>query len=237
MIAVRTERKENAVIYSKDARDTALELMARFGFWPVAIHPGSKIPIGWSKAPIRPTEESIRATFAAYPDAGVGIVLGPEAGIIDIEFDGPQAASSMSKLFGTEDWPNTMGWTSARGIHRLFKYDDRLAKYHASVIVTCSLPDLEIRAGTIDRPLQSNCPPTKGVDGKERTWLPFDVVATLPDAVFAYLDARSLFDVDDDGSAGSPNAMSRSANDEVPLGVAVKTLINAFARAFQGIKV
>jgi len=226
------------MIYSKNARDTALELMARFGFWPVAIHPGSKIPIGWSKAPAKPTEESIKATFAAYPDAGVGLVLGGGAGIIDIEFDGPEAGSSMEKLMG-DKWPvegMCFGWTSPRGLHQIYKYDDRLARYGRDVIMMASLPDLEIRIGGINGPLQSNCPPTPGSDGRPREWTTADYpTGTLPDAFFAYLDAHQS-EMDDE-SVGSPNAMTRSSNDEVPLGVAVKTLINAFARAFQGIKV
>jgi hypothetical protein len=226
------------VIYSKDARDTALELMSRFGFWPVAIHPGSKIPIGWSKAPAKPTEESIRATYAAYPDAGVGIITGRETGIIDIEFDGHEAGGSMDKLMGG-NWlieGLCLGWNSPRGMHQLYKYDSRLAKYGLDVITMASLPDLEIRIGGIKGPLQSNCPPTKGSDGKPREWVFSDrPIGTLPEAFFAYLDAHQA-EMDDE-SAGSPNTMSRSANDEVELGVAVRTLINAFARAFQGIKV
>jgi hypothetical protein len=229
-----TYRKENEVIYSKDARDTALELMARFGLWPVAIHPGGKIPIGWSKAPAKPTEESIKATFAAYPGAGVGILLGKDCGVIDIECDGFDGAKSLENLLGT-CLPSTMGWSSAKGPHYLFKYDPRLARYGKNVITLACLPDLEIRIGGLDGPLQSNCPPTVGTDGKPRKWFDDDVVASLPDAVFAFLDAHR-HEMQDEPT-GSPNAMTRSANDDVPLEVAIKTLVNAFVKAFKSVQV
>ena len=201
------------MIYSKNCRDTALELMHRFGLWPVAIRPGSKIPIGWSKAPAKPTEKSIRDTFAAYPGAGLGLLLGPEAGIIDIECDGPEGPDSLFKLLGTEEMStigiSTMGWSSAKGPHCLFKYDPRLARYGKNVIMLPDLPGLEIRIGGLDGPLQSNCPPTKGTDGKPREWNGCDVVAELPEAVFSFLDNH--------GAADPVEEFEGSANLEHPV--------------------
>jgi hypothetical protein len=71
----------------------------------------------------------------------------------------------------------------------VFRYDDRLARYGKSVIKLPELPGLEIRIGGNGKQLQSNCPPTIGVGGTPREWNGNDIIADLPQAVFAFLDA------------------------------------------------
>ena len=95
------------------------------------------------------------------------------------------------------------------GPHRLFKYDPRLARYGKNVIMLPDLPGLEIRIGGLDGPLQSNCPPTKGTDGKPREWNGCDVVAELPEAVFSFLDNH--------GAADPVEEFEGSANLEHPV--------------------
>jgi len=168
--------------------DTALELLHCFKLWPVAIKPDDKAPIGDSWGSTRPTEQSIKATFKRHPEAGVGLLLGPEAGIIDIECDGPDGEESLAKLMGGEI-VLTLGWSSARGPHHVFRYDARLARYGKSIIKLPELPGLETRIGGNGKQLQSNCPPTIGADGKPREWNGNDIVADLPEAVFSFLDA------------------------------------------------
>jgi len=146
--------------------NTALKLL-RLGMWPVAIQPGGKAPIGNSWGSTRPTEQSLCETFQRCPEAGVGLLLGPEAGIIDIECDGPEGEESLRRLLGGEIIL-TLGWSSARGPHRLFRYDPRLARYGKSILKLPELPGLEIRIGGNGKQLQSNCPPTVGNDGKPR---------------------------------------------------------------------
>ena len=157
----------------------ALELLHRLDLWPVPIHRkgdklGDKIatgkePIGTAWGLTRPTEQSIRKTFRRFPKRGVGLLLGPEAGIIDIECDGPEGEDSLAKLMGGEI-VLTLGWSSARGPHHVFRYDARLARYGKSIIKLPELPGLEIRIGGNGKQLQSNCPPTIGTDGKPREW-------------------------------------------------------------------
>ncbi len=168
--------------------DTAIELLHRDNLWPVAIKPGEKAPIGESWGVTRPTERSIRETFKRFPNAGVGLLLGPEAGIIDIECDDSEGEGSLAKLMGGEI-VLTLGWSSARGPHHLFRYDARLAHYGKSIIKLPELPGLEIRIGGDGKQLQSNCPPTIGTDGKPREWNRSRIVADLPEAVFSFLDA------------------------------------------------
>jgi hypothetical protein len=170
------------------ACETALELLLRYHLWPVAIKPREKAPIGESWGSTRPTERSIRETYKRFPEAGVGLLLGPEAGIIDIECDGPEGEDSLAKLLGGEILL-TLSWSSARGPHQVFRYDGRLAKYGKSIIKLLELPDLEIRIGGHEKQLQSNCPPTRGNDGKPREWNETLLVADLPEAAILFLDA------------------------------------------------
>jgi hypothetical protein len=181
--------------------DTALALLAR-GLWPVAIHPprveiitkdGPKIakgkePIGTDWGATRPTEASLRAVYAAHPGAGVGIRLGPEAGVIDCEVDGPEGVASLHKILLGE--PLTLGWTSRRGPHYLFRYNAELAKYGKNILrLKTDLPGLEIRIAAHDgKQFQSCCPPTVAEDGQSRQWNDCDEIAELPPSVFVYLD-------------------------------------------------
>ena len=163
--------------------------MHRLALWPVADQARREGPdrrgVGLET---RPTEQSIRETFKRFPKAGVGLLLGPEAGIIDIECDGPEGEDSLAKLMGGEI-VLTLGWSSARGPHHVFRYDARLARYGKSIIKRPELPGLEIRIGGNGKQLQSNCPPTIGTDGKPREWNGNWIVADLPEAFFSFLDA------------------------------------------------
>jgi hypothetical protein len=175
---------------------TALVLLEQ-GLWPVAIYgpkdrratsPG-KQPIGvaWGKS--RPTEESLRTTWAEYPDAGVGLKLGADGGVIDIEVDQPGGGeAALLELLGGEI-VETMGWVSNRGPHLLFRWDKRLAKYGRTKV---DYHGVELRIGTLDaaRPmqLQSVVPPTPKGDGSPRQWNEYNQIAPVPESVFAVLD-------------------------------------------------
>lgn len=167
--------------------DTALELLDR-GFWPVALRPGEKRPIGEGWGLSRPTKGLLRAAFRRQPDAGVGIVLGPGGGVVDFEVDGPEGVESLSTLLGGE-LVETLGWTSRRGPHHLFRWDDRLAGVCSKTVVKLpELPGLELRLG-IGGEAQSCCPPTLGDDGQPRLWNGATSIEPLPSAALAFLAA------------------------------------------------
>ena len=109
--------------------------------------------------------------FRKHPGAGVGVLLGPAGGVIDLEIDGPEGEASLRKLCGGIV-PKTLGWSSRRGPHHLFLWDDRLAKLadKSGVVKLATLPGLEIRVGGEGKQLQSACPPTIGEDGQPRKW-------------------------------------------------------------------
>jgi hypothetical protein len=169
---------------------TALELLRR-GLWPVPIKPKSKAPIGTAWGVERPTEDSLQATYERWPGAGVGLRLGPEAGTVDVEVDGPEGEDSYVRLMGGE-LLDTMGWSSARGPHRIFRYDARLARYGKAIIKVPELPGLEVRIGVGGKQLQSCCPPTIGDDGRPRRWNDCDKIAGLPESVYVILDEHLL---------------------------------------------
>jgi len=200
--------------------DTFLDFLAR-GFWPVVIYPrGAKIPgrpepakgkepIGKAWGLERWTVERAKATFRRFPDAGVGICLGPGRApdgewLIDIEGDGPEVEASRAKLLGGE-LVESMGWRSARGGHGLGTADpDRLGPImpglrplegkgqRAGVYKSDQLPGLELRLGgyksaEVVKQVQSVVPPTPGTDGEPRQWTGSQTVASVPDAFYQVL--------------------------------------------------
>ena len=128
----------------------------------------------------------MRRSFDRTPDAGLGALLGPLAGVVDIEVDGPDGDGSFLTLVGGEV-VETLGWSSRRGAHRLFLWDDRLAALGKTKIITPQLPDLEIRLGGGDAQMQSAVPPTVGEDGEPRRWNGCDMIAPFPEAALRFL--------------------------------------------------
>jgi putative DNA primase/helicase len=162
--------------------ETALELLAR-GLWPVANHPGEKRPIGEDWGIRRPDADRLKRQFTLNPNAGLGVVLGPVGGVIDLEVDGPEGEASLLTLLGGEVI-ETMGWSSRRGPHRLFLWDERLGAIDKATLKLKGLPGLEVRLGCSQA--QSVCPPTT-TDGVTRVWNCCDTIAPLPDAAVRYL--------------------------------------------------
>jgi putative DNA primase/helicase len=164
------------------------------GYWSHAIHPGEKRPIGNGWGLKRWDIDRLSRTFKRYPDAGVGICLGPGRGpdgsnLIDVELDGPDGEAALETLFAGEA-VETIGWSSARGGHSLFVLTnasyDRLSAALAQfgkegtgikvgVWHMPGAPGLEFRIGGLKgngepKQVQSVCPPTPGTDGEPRRW-------------------------------------------------------------------
>ena len=235
------------------ALNTALNLLA-LGFWPIAIYPpGVKLgdrltkgkePIGQKWGLERWTEDRLRDEFERRPDAGVGILFGPDRApgggwLIDLEGDGPKAAGSLATLMGGEI-PDTPSWSLTRGGHTLFVADgERLLELLQAAGATegkrekvgvwklDELPDLEIRVGGYKpdrtvKQVQSVVPPTPGTDGKPRRWTSQPrgrvVVATLPEAAYAFpesLAERKAIAAEGNGKANG-KAPDAKANGKAP---------------------
>src|ERR1051325_5584355 len=97
----------------RGALPTAL-WMLRSGLWPVPMQFHAKKPIGRAWGASYPTRDRLLDTFERHPGAGVGIALGPAAGLVDFEVDAfDQAAPLLSRV----ELPPSLGWRSARGEH------------------------------------------------------------------------------------------------------------------------
>src|SRR3954470_15154515 len=159
-----------------DALGTALWLHAR-GFWPVPItapddrsspNPG-KAPIGRGWGTRRLSTRALFAIFGRHPRAGVGVVLGPASGVVDLEVDERERAKPLLGELFPDGVPATMGWSSQRGEHRLYRWDERLSAARSAVVHLAG-GALELRLGTGGKQVAAVLPPSPPADGGRRRW-------------------------------------------------------------------
>lgn len=95
------------------------------GYWPVLIHPWDskqtrspgKAPMGKAWGVELHDAAWWRASLKRTPRANVGLKLGSEGGIIDIDVDDPEAAAPILARIFPDGIPKTMGWSNAEGRH------------------------------------------------------------------------------------------------------------------------
>jgi hypothetical protein len=172
-----------------DAFGTALWLAGR-GLWAVPITPPDdslslnpgKAPIGRGWGARRLSTRTLFAIFGRHPRAGVGLILGPASGVVDLEVDDrEQSGPLLAELF-PEGPPPTMGWNSSRGEHRLFRWDDRLGRA-GSAVVHLAGGAIELRLGSGGKQLGAVCPPSPGADGRPRRWNGVWEIAPCPEVL------------------------------------------------------
>ncbi len=147
----------------------------------VILYPDSKVPVGRDWPAHTVDEAELQKRLTNNPKANVGVMLGPESGVIDVDCDSPEAEAIFVKLFGEVRTP---GWKSTRGPHYLFAWDERLRPLAGAL----KYQGLEFRVGTGDAH-QSVIPPSI-VDGVKREWAlsPKDCdPAPLPESVIQLL--------------------------------------------------
>lgn len=110
--------------------------------------------------------------FLASAD-GVGVLLGPQSGIVDIECDSPRAEEELLKLLGTDEI-STPTFQSQRGKHRLFRWSPEWRQFSTKNVFKVN--EIEFRTG-VKEGCQSVFPPFGG-----RKWLiePETPVADFP---------------------------------------------------------
>lgn len=116
----------------------------------------------WEKAATT-DEEVITGWFERWPLSNVGLVWGPDSGIIDIEFDDEVGRQNAEKLLGECFTPS---YRSRRSVHRLFKWQPGLPEEAVGHVA-----GLEVRTGT-DGGAQSIAPPSTHESGARYEWLP-----------------------------------------------------------------
>jgi hypothetical protein len=133
---------------------------------PDCAKPG-KHPLGGDGWRERATddEETIAAWFESGRPMNIGLLLGAASGVIDVEFDSPEAEAVLKK-FGL-DVIDTPAYTSGRGVHHLFRYESWLP--NAGVV---KVDGLEVRIGGLDKATQSVIPPSFHWSGSQYQWLP-----------------------------------------------------------------
>lgn len=127
-------------------------------------------------------EEQVVAWWSKWPAANIGVKLGKDSGIIDIEADDAEQEATFLQLFGGQA-PVTACYQSANGKHWLFKWNDGLPAKAVS-----HFGHLGIRIGNAARGSQSVLPPSMHMSGVRYTWIchPSEVPpAELPPVVIA----------------------------------------------------
>lgn len=112
--------------------------------------------------------DDIATALRGQRKPGIGVILGPKSGVIDIEADSPEQEAAVAELFAGCDVPVTPTYQSKRGKHRLFKWDDTLHNAGKATVDFCGSngAKLGIRIGANGKAEQSVIPPSPG-----RTWL------------------------------------------------------------------
>lgn len=124
--------------------------------------------------------ETVAAWLAAR--SNVGLLLGPESGVVDVEYDEPEGRDQLA-AFGILDIP-TPTWRSARGEHRLFRWEPWMP-----VTAAIKSDAIEIRIG--GRAAQSVLPPSRHPAGSVYEWItdPATPIAGFPCQLLAGVPA------------------------------------------------
>ncbi len=137
----------------------------------------------WQKNASR--DESIISEWCAkWPELNIGVKLGPDSGIIDVEFDGDEGREVADKLLAECFTPT---FSSGRSVHRIFKFSDQLPDVQKVMVA-----GLEVRIGGGGKGTQTVFPPSRHHSGAVYKWLegldPETVdVQPIPEALLALL--------------------------------------------------
>jgi hypothetical protein len=119
--------------------------------------------VQWQKwQGLRPTEAVVKNWFAKKPLADIGLLTGPENGLLALDVDGEKGFQSIA------DRPISDTWISLtrRGSHYLFNWDQRFSAVASTKVGVLPGCDVRGRGGYIV------CPPSVGVGDFQYTWKP-----------------------------------------------------------------
>jgi hypothetical protein len=175
------------------------------GLWPILISPiddkrfdednRGKAPLGgkgWGKE--RHDAQWFEASFRRNKGANVGLLLGPDGGIADLDVDEPDLAAPVLERMFEGETPEGFGWKNpgkGKKFHRAFLWDDRLIPYVGKTGVIKGgphYPGLELRLGGAGKQIQSVIPPSMLRNGRRRRWNDNLAILPLPESFFADLE-------------------------------------------------
>ena len=133
------------------------DLGARF----VRVARGEKRPLGagWQH---NSTGDPVDVALWLGSGLNVGLLLGPESGLVDVEYDDPIGLEQLEGL-GLAG-VRTPTWRSSRGEHRLFRWADSMPPMACTKIGA-----LELRLG--GKAAQSVLPPSRHPSGVAYEWI------------------------------------------------------------------
>jgi len=134
---------------------------------------------------------AVEEYWKQQPNANVGVRLGPTSGVVDIEYDTEEGATTAAEL--GLDSCRTPTFTSQRSTHRIFQFPSHLSIPKAVV----KHRGLEIRLGTDAKGSQSVFPPSVHASGVLYSWVeglsPGDVSPQpLPESIVSLLAPEAV---------------------------------------------
>lgn len=181
------------------AQSAALEYLGRG--WSVFPLLGKVARIAWKEEGCQdklPARETVTQWWQAWPDAGIGLALGPVSGIVRLDAEGCDAEEMLGKL------PDTAKFKTRSGYGWLFKYED-------------GANTLQMWKGDGDHQelrLQSKgaycvLPPSAHPDGGNYEWLadiePAPLPASIRDKILADATTKELARLEKEIGGGPPD--------------------------------
>jgi len=147
---------------------------AGLGFQVLPLHPGAKRPLitNWTKE-ATDNVQTVGQWWNTWPAANIGVAMGPQSGVIDIETDIKDNVNGEDTLAALGELPPTWSFRSGGGgIHRLFKCPGIDIRNRTSV-----LPCVDVRGlGGY-----AVFPPSFHPNGNRYEWLPGCAPADMPE--------------------------------------------------------
>lgn len=124
-------------------------------------NPGNLLGSGWHRSATS-EQAVIDRWLSQWPDANVGLLLGPASGVIDVEYDSDQGRDILEPILKNCKTPT---YRSAKSVHRLFAWEDCYAGQKAKF----GFRGTEWRFG-LDK-AQSVIPPSLHESGVRYQWI------------------------------------------------------------------
>ena len=157
-------------------------------------------------------EEAIAEWFEdeGQPLPNVGLLLGEESGVVDVEFDDDEGRATLKRLgLINVDTPT---YRSSRGEHRLFRVEPGLP---ATAVV--KVHGLEIRLGGGGKAAQSVVPPSRRAQGGSYEWAPGKSPDDCPPAPFPKV-LKDLLAAPPSGDSGGARGCVRESREALAAG-------------------